>query len=294
MQYDSGMGFPAVLAAVRYDFFSAEFWKNLPAIAKEARDNPLGVAAIVFIVGALAVLTLAATGSEKFKRFAAAGIMVLVLAVSGFLYAGNSQLGKTHDATTSVSGRVIDRDTGRPIPRASVSLASKGVPLTTLTNSDGYWVVDNLNVPAGTHLKISVDATGYQSRQTDVSADAAATPPDIALDPVVQSKKDTGGKRTTGRDSGVDSSLVTLQGTVFTRTRAPVFGADIIVESSDPPRRRTTTSLTDGSFTVTKVLVRPDLKITVRAPGYKPAVRGIRKDDVNQLIEIPLDSETGK
>jgi len=275
------MGLLAALASLGYDPFSGEFWKNLPGIMKASWDNPLGVALVIVILVVLALVYFGVGSSEKFKGWMALGVVVIGLA--GLLYVGDWQLGKTHAtraAEVAVSGHVIDKVSGDPVVRATVTLATKGVPLTTLTNTSGYWVVNNLDVPAGTHVKISVTAAGYQSYEGDIPANATDEPPPIALTPVPKSQAPA---------PVHDGKGKTVVGTVFTRDRTPVEGAEVLVESSNPPRQKSAITVSDGSFRVFDVIPRPDMKITVRASGYKPKVGFFSPEDLTHSIEILLE-----
>lgn len=247
---------------------------------------------VVFIIGAFGLLWLGSGGSAKFRALLAGGIVLLVLSVVGYLYAGNVQLGGRSKA---VSGRVTDRTTGRTIAHAKVTLATRGVPLTTYTNSDGFWVVDNLPVPPGTHLKISAEAPGYETYDGDVPDIAVSQPPPIELIPShppisPPQPVDVGGKKTNGGGSrGAGSKSVTVAGKVLGQGGSEVFGAEVLVESGTTQRRESTDS--NGTFRVLGVIAGPDMQITVRAKGYKSRVLNLSPEDTKHSINIQLDPE---
>lgn len=290
----------AVIASLGYDLFSAEFWKHFGDIMLAGKDNPLGVVMGIFIFLSLVVLGLGATGSEKLKGFMVASVAVAAIAFVGFIYAGDLQLGKTlprrEGNQPSVSGRVINSRTKGPVVGATVTLATEGIPRTTLTNSTGYWVVDNFSVPAGRHLTVTVDAPDYESYQGDYSASDASQPPTIPLTPK-ESQTPTVQPIHPADDRGkgsTTSQTVTVVGTVSTRKNAPVAGAEVLVKFGSPPIQRKATTVDDGSFRVFDVSVRSDMQIVVRADGYRTKTLNVFPKDVTHSIDIQLDAEPAK
>jgi TonB-linked SusC/RagA family outer membrane protein len=87
----------------------------------------------------------------------------------------------THVVQGTVTGRVTDTRTGRPVAGAGVAIV--GTPLGTITNAEGRYVIPN--VPAGTRT-VRVSMSGYTSleRALDVTSGQTATL-DLAIAPEV-------------------------------------------------------------------------------------------------------------
>jgi hypothetical protein len=290
LQYDSGMALAGVVinAFLQYDPFKGEFWTHLPQIMTAAKNNPLGV--IFGIVCLVSLVGLGITWKQSEKTRLAIFLGVFVVSILGIAYAGNAQLGKNPGPSSmSVSGRVIDHKTGGPVARAKVSLVSQGLPATRLANSDGFWQANISRPEAGAPIKVYVEADGYENHNIDVTVEAAAQPLEIPLDPREHSNIPP-------PPGPVDGPRVTLLGKVFTQDHSPIENAEVVLESGGSPPHAEPPVYTDstGEFRLVKVPLRPDLnlKITVRAKGFKTKAQNLPPSIVKQMIEIRMEKDS--
>ena len=283
MQYDSGMASaPAVfLAILQYDPFNGEFWKNLPQIIAAAKNNPLGVVFGVVLVLSLAAI--AASWNQPGRTRLAIFGLLFVASIIGIVYAGNSEVGKRAQSA-SMTGSVRDHKTSQPVPRAKVSLSTQGSADTIYTDSDGFWRRDGLHIPTGSHVKVYVAADRYQNYERDLSSEAAAQPVEIFLEPAETPKP----------PPPTRPGAVTLSGIVLTRDGAPVENAQVLLASDGtPPQQETAYTDSNGVFHLVHVQLRPDLdlKITVRAKGFRTKTENLSSSSVHRRIQLRLEPE---
>jgi len=146
-------------------------------------------------------------------------------------------------------------------------------------------VVDNFPVPPDRHLKISVEAPGYEIYEGNVPDIAVSQPPPIQLvpshtpvsspPPVDVAGKKVNGIARCGGEAGDDCGKVLGQG------KSAVEEAEVLVESGTAQRRVLRDS--NGTFRVLDVTAGTDTQITVRARGYKLKVLDLSPEDVKHM-----------
>jgi len=277
-----------MVALLQVDPFSAEFWKNLPSAMTAAKDNPWGVIAAAILVLSLVALALSAKMPPKMKYIF---FVTLIAAIFGVIYAGNVQIETAKPREMTISGRVVNQKTGKPVPRAIVSLSTTGVPRKAQTNSDGFWVVDHFQAPRGINvIKMSVDATDFNPHEADLAIADIAQPPTVMLVPHEPPSPPPGPNRA----GPAPGSSVTLAGRVFTEDREGVVYADVLFQSGgSPPHSEATSTGEQGNFRLKTTQLRLDsnLKITVSKKGFRTVTRSLSPGDARQFIEIKLARE---
>jgi len=84
-------------------------------------------------------------------------------------------------STFTVTGRVIDKDTGDPLANANIVVEGKGRNL--VSDSEGRFQLDRL--VAGEKVDLRVKYMGYEDEVAQLSAEAAKAPLEIGMEPVI-------------------------------------------------------------------------------------------------------------
>ncbi len=167
--------------------------------------------------------------------------------------------------SVSVTGVVTDKETGLPIPNATVVITDdNGHTFTATTNASGEYTINN--VPAGDYTT-KVTADGYNPETGSINVDQ-----DTTYNPQLD--------RTTATVSG----KVTDKGTGL-----PISNAIVVITDKNGKTFTATTDAT-GSYTINKVPTG-DYDTKVTADGYNPETGSINVKD-NTTYNAKLDQTT--